>query len=191
MLMPQPVAPDGPPASEDAVDPADAPPRGGWGPAAPEEGRPPTPRAGPHDFLSANEVVHRALYLASARKEDLIDVAGPDGLAAMVALCRAGYERVECARQSTCGGADEGGDLLLIMGRMDPGALAATVRRTARLLRDDGVMVVQLGGADEAAIVRPALAAAGLAPVFTLIDRSAGRLVMHRIRRATAMRRSA
>jgi len=96
---------------------------------------------GPHLFLSPEQVVQRALSLAHVRPTDLVTVAGPDGLAAMISLCRAGYERVECARQATCAGADEACELLLIVGPMAQDALAETARRTARLLRDDGVLI--------------------------------------------------
>ena len=145
---------------------------------------------GSHPFLSPDQVVHRALFLSSVRKEDLISVAGPEGLAAMISLCRAGYERVECVRQSTCTGADEACDLLLIVGPMSADELGDTIRRTARLLRDDGVLVAQLSGAAQEAVVRPALAADGVESRFTLVDRSAGRLVMHTVRRAPQLRKA-
>jgi hypothetical protein len=138
-------------------------------------------------FLSPDQVVQRALFLASVRKQDLISVAGPDGLAAMVSLCRAGYERVECARRATCAGADEACDLLLIVGPMEADELAETIRRTVRLLRNDGALVMQLAGPAQEAVVRPALASGGLASQFTLVDRSSGRLVMHTVRRAVQL----
>jgi hypothetical protein len=143
---------------------------------------------GAHLFLSPEQVVQRALLLSSAHKQDLISVAGPDGLDAMVSLCRAGYERVECARQATCAGADEACDLLLIVGPMNAEELGDTIRRTARLLRDGGVLIAQLSGSAEGAVVRPALAARGLDARFTLVDRSAGRLVMHIVTRAAQLR---
>src|SRR5271154_1310005 len=99
---------------------------------------------GAHIFLSPEQVVQRALFLSSVQKRDLISVAGPDGLAAMISLCRAGYEHVECARQATCAGADEPCDLLLIVGAMGAEDLAETIRRTARLLRDGGMLIAQL-----------------------------------------------
>jgi hypothetical protein len=139
---------------------------------------------GPGILLSPEQVVRRALSLAAVGKDGLIDVAGPDGLSAMISLCRAGFERVEFARQATCGGADEAGDLLLIVGPMRPDELALTIARTVRLLRDDGTLIVQLRDARAEAAVKPALAAAGFTPTFTLVDRSAGRLVLHRVRRA-------
>jgi hypothetical protein len=148
------------------------------------------PRAiGPHLFLSPEQVVQRALFLSSAHKEDPISVAGPDGLAAMLTLCREGYEQVECVRQATCAGADEARDLLLIVGPTSAQELAETVKRTARLLRDDGVLIAQTSGAAEEASILPALAAAGLETQFSVIDRSAGRLVMHRVRHAAPMMR--
>jgi hypothetical protein len=141
---------------------------------------------GPNLFLSPEQVVRRALQLACAQPEDLVCVAGPDGLQAMVSLCRAGFERVECARQATCAGADERCDALLIVGPAGPDELAETVRRTARLVRDDGALVVQsTGRASEAAVAR-ALRDAGLEPSFTLVDRGCGRMVMHRVRRPAA-----
>ena len=145
---------------------------------------------GAHLFLSPEQVVQRALFLASAHKDELVSVAGPDGLAAMVSLCRAGFERVECARQATCAGADEASDLLLIVGPMTPDELAATIRRTARLLRDSGLLIAQLTAPGDDAVVCAALATLGLEAPFSLTDRSAGRLVMHTVRRAAALRKA-
>jgi|HubBroStandDraft_1064217.scaffolds.fasta_scaffold149433_1 hypothetical protein len=146
---------------------------------------------GPHFFLSPGQVVSRALRLSGAHKDELIDVAGPDGLAAMITLCREGYERVEFARQATCCGADEQGDLLLIAGPLSAAALADTIRRTARLLRDGGRLVVQLSGAEAEAVVRTALLAAGFETGFSVVDRSAGRLVMHEVHRRAELSRHA
>jgi len=146
---------------------------------------------GVHLFHSPEKIVQRALLLASIHRKDLISAAGPDGLAAMVSLCRAGYERVECARQATCVGADEQSDFLLILGRMTASDLADVIRRTARLLRDGGVLIIQVTGAGDEAAIRPALAAAGLEAPFTLVDRSVGRLVMHRVKRAAGLVRKA
>jgi hypothetical protein len=145
---------------------------------------------GAHLFLSTEQVVQRALFLASTRKDELISVAGPDGLAAIVSLCRAGYERVECARQATCAGADEACDLLLIVGPMGQDELADTLRRTARLLRDGGCLIVQLSRAADQAVIAPMLRTLGMESPFTLVDRSAGRLVMYTVRRAALMRKA-
>ena len=175
------------PGGTDAA-PADEPPQ-----RSDPEPEPPAPGAaravGPHIFLSPEQVVRRALFLAGVQKEDLISVAGPDGLAAMVSLCRLGYERVECARQATCYGADEGADLLLIVGPMAPDELVQTIGRTARLLKDGGVLIAQLVGPAEEAAIRPTLAKLGFEAQFSLIDRSAGRLVTHTVRRVQPMRK--
>jgi hypothetical protein len=132
-------------------------------------------------------VVMRALYLSGVGPHELICVAGPDGLEAMVKLCRAGYERVECARQATCAGAEERCDLLLVVGAMAPDELAATIRRTGRLLRDGGILAAQLRGPGDEQAARAALAALGMAAAATVFDRPSGRLVMLTARRQTFM----
>lgn len=133
-------------------------------------------------LLSPDEVVQRAIFLASIHKDDLVCVAGPDGLAGMISLCRAGYERVECARQATCGGADEACDLLLILGLMSAEELGETAHRTGRLLRDGGVLIVQPTCSGDEAVIRPALAELGLEIAYSLVDRE-GRFVMYTVRR--------
>jgi hypothetical protein len=145
---------------------------------------------GSHLFLSPEQVVQRALFLALVDKTAMISVAGPDGLEAILSLCRAGYERVECARQATCAGAEEACDLLLVVGPMTAEELADTLRRTARLLRDGGCLVVQSLKAEDEAVVAPALRALGMEILSSVIDRSAGRLVMHRIQRRALLRKA-
>jgi hypothetical protein len=84
--------------------------------------RPPT--LGANTFVSPDE---RAIRLAAAHLDDQVSVAGPDGLAAMVSLCREGFDSVECARRATCAGADEKSDVLLIVGAMTGVEVADTV----------------------------------------------------------------
>jgi hypothetical protein len=146
---------------------------------------------GPDVFLSPEQVVRRAIFLAGVDQHDLVTVAGPDALMAMISLCRAGYERVECARQATCSCADEASDLLLVVGPLAADGLAGLVRRTAGLVRDGGSLVVQLTGPEGEARLPAAIAAAGRETTFSLIDRSAGRLVLLRVRRARSVHRSA
>jgi len=145
---------------------------------------------GANVFASPNQVVKRAIFLSTACVGDRVSVAGPDGLAAMVALCREGFDRVECARQATCGGADDVSDVMLIVGPMDSEDLTATVRRTARLLRDGGRLVVQLMRAGDDPKVRAVLASMGVTVTATLIDRSCGRLATYTVRRPAALRRA-
>ena len=89
-----------------------------------------------------------------------IGVAGPHSLDAMVDLCRQGYGRVECARQATCAGADETGEVLLIEAE-DAQALGNLVRRTIRLLRDGGVLAARLRSPKDQRALAAAVVAAG------------------------------
>ena len=104
----------------------------------------------------------RLASLAGARPGHAVCVAGPHSLDAMVALCRDGYERVECARQATCACADETCDVLLIDGDCDPDALAQLIFKTARLVRDGGVAAILLPRADARRQAPVWLARAGL-----------------------------
>ncbi len=141
-------------------------------------------------FLSPEQVVQRALALTAIHPDDHVCVAGPDSLAAMLSLCRAGFDHVECARQATCLGADDACDLLLVVGPMSPEEGAALVRRTARLVRDGGRVAAQVADAAQQAAVRQALASAGFGVDFSLIDRAAGRMVVHTLRRPMAARQA-
>jgi len=139
-------------------------------------------------IVSPAQVVDRAIALAVAHRDDIVAVAGPDGLTALVALCRQGFERVECARQRTCRGAEELCDVLIVAGRQDPAELSACLTRNAGLLREDGVLVVQLGRSQDDVVVREALARLGLEAASTVIDRASGCLVIHRVRHRQALR---
>jgi hypothetical protein len=140
-------------------------------------------------FVSPRQIVEKSAALANADKRWRISVAGPDSLAAMVALCRAGFDHVECAKQATCRCADEASDLLIVAGAMSSDERAAVLRRTGRLLRDGGVLVVQLERPSDAPAVRAALGAAGMGISSTVFDLSAGCLVTHTVERAAASRR--
>jgi hypothetical protein len=175
------------------VVPADEPPLGGGdrhSRAQPARRR--VRAIGPQIFLSPDAVIKRAIRLASADTDDFVAVAGPDGLQAMISLCRAGFDRVECAKQATCAGADEACDLLLIVGPMTPEALADTIRRTARLLKAGGRLVVQLSSAEAQAVIAPALARVGLRASGAVMDHAGGRLVIHTVANSVVpMRKSA
>jgi hypothetical protein len=141
-------------------------------------------------FASPDQIVQKSITLAHADRQGLISVAGPDGLAAMISLCRDGFDHVECARQATCSSADEASDMLLIAGRLTTDELAAVLRRTLRLLRDGGVLVVQLELPRDDQVVQAALKSAGLAVTTTLFDLKAGCLVSHTIDRPDALRKA-
>ena len=138
---------------------------------------------GPNVFVSPEQIVQKSVILAKADKGQHISVAGPDSLDAMIALCRAGFDHVECARQATCACADEVSDVLLILGRQSPQALAAVLARTCRLLRDGGVLVVQLERPADAAVIRPSLEGAGRQVGSTVLDLASGCLVSHTVDR--------
>lgn len=149
------------------------------------------PRAlGANVFASPEQIVRKSLSLAHADRQCLVSVAGPDSLAAMISLCRDGFDHVECARQATCSSADEMSDMLLIAGRQSAAELGEVVRRTGRLLRDGGVLVAQLERPADDAVVRAALASCGLWLGASLFDLNAGCLVIHRIHRPASLRQT-
>jgi len=144
---------------------------------------------GPNIFTSPEQIVERSVTLAKANRRQRISVAGPGSLAAMVSLCRAGFDHVECARQATCVCADEASDILLIIGLMSTADLTAVLSRTSRLLRDGGVLAVQLQSAGDDAAVRAVLGTAGLRAACTVFDLSPGCLVTHTVERVAAQAR--
>jgi hypothetical protein len=144
---------------------------------------------GPNVFSSPEQIVRRSVTLAHADRADLVSVAGPDSLAAMVSLCRDGFDHVECARQATCSSADEASEVLLIVGRMSRVELADVLRRTCRLLRDGGVLVVQLERPQDDDVVQLVLESKGLRIASTLLDPAVGCLVSHTVERPTTLRK--
>jgi hypothetical protein len=144
----------------------------------------------PDAIVSPDRIVEKSIYLAHADRAQFVSVAGPDSLEAMVSLCRAGFDHVECARAATCAGADDASDVLLVVGRMSTEALSAVLQRTCRLLRDGGVLVVQLQRASDDLAVRTILKTRGLSVASTLFDITEGRLVTHTVQRAAALRQA-
>jgi len=138
---------------------------------------------GPNLFVSPEQIVQKSVILARADRAQHISVAGPDSLEAMIALCRAGFDHVECARQATCACADEVSDVLLILGRQPPGDLAALISRTLRLLRDGGVLVVQVERPGDAAAIPQVVGENSMQVDSTVLDLGAGFLVSHTVRR--------
>ena len=116
--------------------------------------------------------------LAAVRTDQAICVAGPDSLEVMADLCRAGFDRVACARQATCAGADEVADLLILTGPSE--TLGALCARTAPLLRDGGLVAAWLGRAEDDPAIRTALLAHGLEVSTSTRAGSGGLLALHR-----------
>jgi hypothetical protein len=139
-------------------------------------------------FVSPEQIVDKSITLANADKTQRIGVAGPDGLAAMTALCRKGFDHVEYVRRATCHCADEASDVLLIAGLMQPEDLRALIIGACHLLNDGGALVVQLGSRREDALVRAALTAAGMMVTSSVFELSAGCLVTYRIQRLAVQR---
>jgi hypothetical protein len=133
------------------------------------------------------QVVRSSISLAHADRRGRVSVAGPSGLEVMIGLCREGFDRVECAWQATCSSADEASDVLLITGRLAADQLEAVLRRTCRLLRDGGVLVVQLARSGDDATVQRVLNGNALGVVSTEFDNSAGCLVSHTVQRLAAL----
>ena len=126
------------------------------------------------------------MTIAHANRLQRIGVAGPDSLAAMISLCKAGFENVECAKQATRGGGHEAADLLLLVGRMSGRVRADVLARTCRLLRKGGIVAVQLERASDDAGVRATLRAAGMGIESTVFDLPGGCLVAHAVERGIA-----
>jgi len=138
----------------------------------------------PQTDAEPEAVAARALELAGGASPGRVTVAGPGALAAMLGLCRAGCEEVQCAADLNCAASYEPCDLLLIVGALAPAELAETVRRTGRLLRDGGRLAVQARRPEDAPAIRTALAAVRLEAEVTLVDRSPARLLVLAVRRA-------
>lgn len=130
----------------------------------------------------------QVLKLLGVRPGQAVSVAGPGSLDIMVSLCRAGWERVECALQATCAGADETSDLLILTG--PPEALGALTARTIKLLKDGGVLVAALGRAEDDVSIRAALLAKGMTILQTTLDTHDGPIIAHRVARAAALART-
>ena len=132
------------------------------------------------------EVLRRLVRLARARPDDLISVAGPQGGQALSLLCRDGFERVQCAREATCGGVQDASDALILAGGCPMESLTRQARRTVGLLRDGGMLVVQLNQLDDDLDLQRSLEGCGYEITATVFDLSHEVLAAHRVaRRAT------
>lgn len=132
-------------------------------------------------LVSVGDVVRRAVWLGRLSAAQSVSVAGPDGLEAMLALCRAGFDQVTYSCGS--GGFAEASDALLITGPMSRRDLAASLAASGRVLRHGGVLVAQLGHPADDAVVREALAAQALSVTGSRFDVALGWLVSHRLER--------
>jgi len=134
------------------------------------------------------DVSRRLVNLSRAASDDLVSVAGPCALDLLSLLCRANFERVQCARQATCGAADDASDVLILVGQVGASALPEQLQRTMRLLRDGGVLAVQLGELDDDIVLQRWLENHGFEVSSTVFDLSHDVLVAHTVSRRPALR---
>lgn len=111
----------------------------------------------PAALATAEQVVELSTQLARTARHGRLGLAARAGLDVLVTLRRHGLEPVKRARQAACGGADDGGDLLLVAGSLSLGELSAALERACPLLRDGGVLVVELALPREGHAVWPDL----------------------------------
>jgi hypothetical protein len=133
--------------------------------------------------------LQRLVRLTGVRPDQAICVAGPGSLDVMASLCRDGFDRVECARQATCAGADEISDLLILTEA--PDRLGALCARTAPLLRNGGVVAAWLSRIEDDPPIRTALLAHGMEITTSTLDIAGGLIAMHRVWRRVQLARSA
>jgi hypothetical protein len=142
----------------------------------------PAVKADPEDPLQ------RLILASGVRPDQPVCVAGPASLDMLAALCRAGFERVECARQATCAGADEVSDLLILTG--PPQAFGGLCARTAPLLRNGGVIVARMDRLEEDASLRAALLVHNFEISTSTVFLEDGVAVVHRVWRRAALARA-
>jgi hypothetical protein len=92
--------------------------------------------------LLTEQSIDRLLKAAQARSTDAVAVAGPAAGAAMCALWRRGFERVEAARRVTCACADQLSDILLVLGCETTDKTVEVVSAVLPILRHGGVLAV-------------------------------------------------
>ena len=135
--------------------------------------------------------IRRVVALSRAKKDDLISVAGVQGLEVLGLLCRSGFERVQCARYATCGGADGLSDTLILAGASGLDALSLELEHTLKLLKSGGTLALQLQSFDEDGELQSRLLALGYDIVCTVFDLSHEVLVRHTVSRRSALRQVA
>jgi len=137
------------------------------------------------------DVSRRLVNLSRAASDDLVSVAGPCALDLLSVLCQDNFERVQCARQATCGAANDASDVLIMVGHVSASVLPEQLQRTMRLLRDGGVLAVQLSDLDDDLALQRWLETHGFDIASTVFDLSHEVLVAHTVCRRPALRAAA
>src|SRR5271170_5412717 len=105
------------------------------------------------------------LHDAGIGRSSVVRVAGRDGLAPLIWLCRKGFQDVGYVRPGA-GGPREPADLLLVLHDPSPGELATLLAQHG-LLKDDGVLILQ---------TREQRAPNGSVPVHGLLEKAGFRV---------------
>jgi len=129
--------------------------------------------------------------LSRAASKDRVSVAGPGALDLLSLLYRDDFERVQCARQATCGAADDASDVLIVVGAISAAALPRQLQRIMRMLRDGGALAAQLGDLDDDVILQRWLGEHGFEVSSTVFDLSHEVLVAHTVIRRPALQAAA
>jgi hypothetical protein len=143
------------------------------------------------DSTDGEDLSRRLVNLSRACADDLVSVAGPSALDLLSLLCRDNFERVQCARQATCAAANDSSDVLILAGPASPSALTEQLQRTVRLLRDGGILAVQLNDLDDDIALQRWLETHGFDVASTVFDLSHEVLVAHTVRRRQALQAAA
>ncbi len=143
------------------------------------------------DLSGDEDAARRLVTLSRAACGDRISVAGPCALDVLTHLCRDDFERVQCAREATCSAADDASDILIVAGVVRAKALPEQLQRTLRLLRNGGVLAVQLDQLDDDIVLQRWLDDHGFEVASTVFDLSHEVLVAHTVCRRPALRAAA
>ena len=123
----------------------------------------------------------RMLCLAGARPEHRICVTGPSSYAALLALCRLGFEHACRVCGPGCAVAEGACDIALITGPCEGAAFDALVAGVAGHVREGGVLVVHEAGLKDDERVRASLAACRREAGWCVHDLSHGCLVAFQV----------
>lgn len=123
----------------------------------------------------------RMLRLAGARLEHRICVTGPSSYAALLALCRLGYEHACRICGPSCATAEGGCDIVLITGPCDGVEFDRLVAGVAGHVREGGVLVVHEAGLKDDERVRALLATCRREAGWCVHDLSHGCLVAFQV----------
>ncbi len=121
--------------------------------------------------------LHRLLRLAGARTSDKVCVAGPQGLAVLLSLCRLGFAEACCVRPQGRPSGERAFDLLLVTGPMDRDAFARALAHALPQLKDGGVLAAHESGLEDDQVILAAIQASGRSAGWRVHDMARSCLV--------------